>query len=57
MVKSKGVIKISSKMRSKMERSNKNTRTKMQWNFHYGQYKGQAIGGIVFKVEPPGKPF
>ena len=28
MVKSKGVIKISSKMRSKMERSNKNTRTK-----------------------------
>jgi len=28
MVKWKGVIKISSKMRSKMERSNKNTRTK-----------------------------
>ena len=31
-----------------MERSNKNTRTKMQWNFHYAQYKGQAIGrGVV----------
>jgi hypothetical protein len=48
MVKWKGVMKISSKMRSKMERSNKNTRTKMQWNFHYAQYKGQANGrGVV----------
>ena len=40
MVKSKGVIKISSKMRSKMERSNKNTRTKTQLHLRIRRIRG-----------------
>jgi hypothetical protein len=38
-----------------MERSNKNTRTKMQWNFHYAQYKGQAIGRGVVETRGRGR--
>ena len=44
MVKWKGVIKISSKMRSKMERSNKNTEPKPNLIYVYVEYKAQAIG-------------
>jgi hypothetical protein len=57
MVKWKGVMKMSSKMRSKMERSDKNIRTKCNCISIYAQYKGQAFGERVFKVETPGKRF